>query len=823
MTTYIGTDGDDMLTGTAADDSFLPKLGVDSVDGERGRDRLTVDYSTRATASTTSYIVDYGAGAFYGTVASGANSTTFGGIEAMTFRAGMGNDTLDVNATPLAQGATLNLDGGAGADTLRIDFSQVPDTHFVVNPDSHVSGNRGTFTDWETYIVNVGAGDNTLTTGAGDDMIVAQGGTDRIAAGAGDDMVTAYGTTGIFDGGAGTDGWSGSYQSTAALTFNDVTGKLSNGVKLKNFESYNLGTGSGDDTFNLSTAIYESVDGGTGRNTLNADFSANTVTSYSGISSTAGGNGIGFQGYLNNGSTASFYNMSVVDVTLGSGTDFVTVDAAALATGATLTLDGGAGVDSLMIDFSALTDATTFLDRGDGSVTSDRGRFYGFESYDISLGGGNNRVTGGGGDDIVRSHGGVDAIDGAGGNDRWVGDYGMSTQDLSFSDATGRLSNGTKITGIETVDLTLGSGDDSVALSTGTASRIDAGIGDDTLTLDYRAAGDALGIEVDSAAGRFQGDFLYGEAVHFGNFENLVIKTGSGDDFLDVNADGGTLNLDGGAGANTLEIAFDVFGGPTVFVVTDTGKIVSNRGTFAHFDSFTLSAGYGDDHLVASGTVSGHGGDDVIGGGAGDDTLDGGDGFDIVTYDDATAAVTVDLGGTTPQDTGGAGTDLLLDFEAATGSAYNDHLTAGAGGGTLRGGLGDDVLSGGAGNDHLVGGGGTDLMTGGAGSDRFVFVSLSDFASGASLDRITDFSHAERDRIDLSPIDPDAAKPDDQSFTFIGTSAFTGAGGSGYELREQQNADQSYTLFGDVNHDGVADFAFTVISPTALVASDFIL
>lgn len=833
MTIYTGTDGDDTLTGTAADDKFLPKLGDDMVDGEQGRDSLTVDYSTQATGSTASYIVDYGAGAFYGQVFSGANSTMFGGIEAMTFKAGQGADMLDVNAAPLASGGTLNLDGGGGDNMLRIDFQALTDTRFVVDADGHVSGNRGMFKNWGSYNIFVGGGGNTVTTGAGDDQITAYGGVDdRIATGDGNDMVAAYDATGIFDGGAGRDSWSGQYQSTTALTFNDALGKLSNGVVLKNFENINLGTGSGDDVFNLSAPIYESVDGGTGRNTLNADFSANTITSYSGIGPTSGG-GSGFQGYLNNGSTASFYNMEVVNVKLGSGTDFVSVNAAPLASGATLTLDGGAGVDQLTIDFSALADRTTFIDNGDGTVTSDRGRFYNFESYDIALGGGHNTVTGGSGDDIIRSHGGIDTIDGGaddgnGSRDQWFGDYGAATQNLSFNDATGRLSNGTTLAGIETVGLSLGSGDDKVTLSTSTATTVDGGTGDDTLTLDYSGfVHGGLGLDIDAAAGRFQGDFEYGKTVHFSNFENLVVKTGTGDDSLHVNAaplaDGGTLNLDGGGGTNALDISFGGLTDPVSFLVAPSGEIASNHGKFANFQSFTLSGGAGNDHLVAPGVVSGGDGNDIIGGGPGNDTLDGGNGFDIVTYDNATAAVTVDLGSTATQDTGGAGMDLLLNFEAATGSAYNDHLTAAAGGGTLRGGAGDDVLTGGMGTDFLVGGAGADIMTGGGGADRFIFNALTDFAAGPTLDRITDFSSAQRDKINLSPIDPDAAMAGDQAFTFIGANAFTGASGSGYEIREQNNMDGSYTVFGDVNHDGVADFSFTVVSPTALVASDFIL
>ncbi len=73
---------------------------------------------------------------------------------------------------------------------------------------------------------------------------------------------------------------------------------------------------------------------------------------------------------------------------------------------------------------------------------------------------------------------------------------------------------------------------------------------------------------------------------------------------------------------------------------------------------------------------------------AGNDVLDGGAGVDTVSYANATAAVSVNLGLTTAQATGGAGTDTIKNVENLTGSAFND---------TLQGNAGDNVLDGGAG------------------------------------------------------------------------------------------------------------------------------
>ncbi|MBX9455825.1 MAG: M10 family metallopeptidase C-terminal domain-containing protein [Rhizobium sp.] len=69
----------------------------------------------------------------------------------------------------------------------------------------------------------------------------------------------------------------------------------------------------------------------------------------------------------------------------------------------------------------------------------------------------------------------------------------------------------------------------------------------------------------------------------------------------------------------------------------------------------------------------------------------------------------------------------------------------------LIGGFGDDVLQGDDGDDTLIGGFGADTMTGGLGSDVFAYKNSGD-SGEQSADRITDFSQAEGDKIDLSSL-----------------------------------------------------------------------
>jgi Ca2+-binding RTX toxin-like protein len=76
--------------------------------------------------------------------------------------------------------------------------------------------------------------------------------------------------------------------------------------------------------------------------------------------------------------------------------------------------------------------------------------------------------------------------------------------------------------------------------------------------------------------------------------------------------------------------------------------------------------------------------------------------------------------------------------------AGNDQILGGDGSDTLDGGTGNDSLNGGTGNDILFGGAGTDTLTGGTGADSFVFL------GEAGIDRVTDFSAAQGDAVNLA-------------------------------------------------------------------------
>ena len=160
---------------------------------------------------------------------------------------------------------------------------------------------------------------------------------------------------------------------------------------------------------------------------------------------------------------------------------------------------------------------------------------------------------------------------------------------------------------------------------------------------------------------------------------------------------------------------------------------------------------------------------------------------------------------------GGFGTDTLAGAAGAdilNGGNGNDVLFGGAGNDTLFGGAAGDRLSGGSGLDRLIGGEGADRMAGGSGADVFVFATATEAGSIAKHDRISDFT-AGSDRLDLAAIQAGQ--------TFIGAAGFGNVAGQvRYDLA-------TGLLTGDLNGNGVADYAIELTNFAAITGADLIL
>ena len=374
---------------------------------------------------------------------------------------------------------------------------------------------------------------------------------------------------------------------------------------------------------------------------------------------------------------------------------------------------------------------------GDDRVTGRSGddRILGGAGHDTLDGGqGDDRLEGGTGADVLRGGGAEDALFGHVGADRIHGGaqddmlFGGAGRDLLWGDdGNDRLSGGSdagslwggaghdRLTGGTQDDRLAGNGGRDVLKGEDGADRLLGGGGEDRLWGGDgadRIWGDgqsdilAGGADADRLWGGGQGDSLSGENGDdrlFGGSGDDRLGGGSGNDWLEGAA--GRDILAGGSGADTLK------GG------AEGDRLAGGDG------ADRLTGGAGDDDLfggVGVDRLAGGAGNDLLEGDAGDDSLFGGTGDDR-------------LAGGTGRDLleGGEGGDRLEGGEAA------DRLAGQAGDDRLAGDGGDDSLFGGDGADRLAGGAGNDLLTGGAGADVFHFDDgddrIADFAQGEDL------------------------------------------------------------------------------------------
>jgi len=265
--------------------------------------------------------------------------------------------------------------------------------------------------------------------------------------------------------------------------------------------------------------------------------------------------------------------------------------------------------------------------------------------------------------------------------------------------------------------------------------------------------------------------------------------------------------LQAGTGPNDVPFYFNVhtaqFGGGAI-----RGQLVTRASENADTVSGTAAADV-IDGFGGNDTLTGGAGADVLRGGAGADALNGGADTDTASYFTSGTGMQVSLA--SGLGIGGeAQGDTLTGIENVSGSQGSD---------SLYGNAAVNLLQGWNGNDILVGRAGKDTLTGGAGADRFLYAATAESVVGVNADRITDFSPAQGDRIDLSGIDANAAVAGNQAFSFIGSGLYTGVAG---RLRFAV-AGGVTTVAGDVNGDGVSDFHIQLTGAIGLVAGDFVL
>ncbi|EHP92392.1 Hemolysin-type calcium-binding region [Methylorubrum extorquens DSM 13060] len=328
------------------------------------------------------------------------------------------------------------------------------------------------------------------------------------------------------------------------------------------------------------------------------------------------------------------------------------------------------------------------------------------ESLDTAIGG-DDTIEAGAGDNLVIAGVGADRVTTLGGNDAVLGDNGAAVfaGGMRVSLASTAPTDGGKDT------LLLGDGD-NLALGGADADTITTGKGADVILGDFGSISyDAAGLltQVLSTDTGLGGD----DTIEAGAGDNLVLG-GFGADTIttEIGADvilgdsgevlyaGGRLvqarSLDAGIGGRDAIKAGE--GANIVIGGMDADVIETGSGRDVILGDSGLVRRDADGLAQAVSTDTALGGDDAIRAGAGDNLVLGGFGSDTI---DTGAGADIVLG-----DSGDARFELGVIASVTTLDALNgagDTIRAGEGDNLVFGGLGGDAITTGTGNDILVG------------------------------------------------------------------------------------------------------------------------
>ncbi|PZR95048.1 MAG: hypothetical protein DI537_06055 [Stutzerimonas stutzeri] len=279
-----GGAGDDELSGGAGNDLLIGGEGDDVLDGGAGSD--TADYS----ADTAGIIVDLVAGEAEGdaigvdaldsieiVIGGSGNDIISGDDLANTLDGGAGDDRLNGGAgDDLIRGGLGNdvIDGGAGFDTLDLSAATGPISVDISRGlASGAAIGSDSFRNIEKLLL--GAGNDVVTGGNGDDAFDGGAGNDTLKGGAGDDALAGADGDDLLDGGSGDDAVTGGLgvDTIKAGSGNDaIDAGEGNDV---------IDAGSGDDSI-LAGAGNDVVDAGSGDDRIAGGAGNDTLTGGSG-------------------------------------------------------------------------------------------------------------------------------------------------------------------------------------------------------------------------------------------------------------------------------------------------------------------------------------------------------------------------------------------------------------------------------------------------------------------------------------------------------------------------------------------------------------
>lgn len=409
MATRNGTSGNDKLNGTSGKDRLDGKAGNDTLSGGSGNDEL------------------------------------YGGLGNDKLYGGAGNDFLfgDYDYLESVHGSTYAvdvIDGGTGTDIAMLDFSKATKSVvFTLNEKagkvSYVTvGGKKTSSvmNVEEIGIHGGSAADTLIGGsladeiyggAGNDKLYGRGGNDRLFGGDGNDrlygnydhLAKAAGKSvvpraeDIIDGGAGLD--------RAELDFSKVTKSVSFKLNEKS-GSVSTATVGGKKASSVSNVEQVAIYGGSAADTLTGGSRYDELYGGAGNDTLNGGAG-----------NDRLYG--------GAGNDFLSGAYDYVSSASSVgVIDGGAGDDRALLDFSNVTKSVVFtLNEKKGSVSTatvggkkttsvtnvERIDIFGGSAADTLTGGRlANEFFGMAGDDKLYGGGGADRLNGGDGADVFV-------------------------------------------------------------------------------------------------------------------------------------------------------------------------------------------------------------------------------------------------------------------------------------------------------------------------------------------------------------------------------------------------------------------
>ncbi len=239
MSTIVGTNGNDHLTGTNSVDLILGGAGDDKIEGLGGNDSLGGD---------------------------AGNDIIAGGAGDNNLNGGDGDDTFIVT------GGSNIIEGGAGFDT--VDYSTLPPSAEVNDSYTSIEHIIGSSHD-DTFTVTLNPADVSLEGHDGDDILTTGSGNDHLSGGNGNDILDGGAGHNVYDGGAGFDTVDefsltvGDKGTSTFTSIEDIIGSShNNSYTFTGNSRITIDGGAGDDVVTGGSAS-DTLTGGQGNDTLN--------------------------------------------------------------------------------------------------------------------------------------------------------------------------------------------------------------------------------------------------------------------------------------------------------------------------------------------------------------------------------------------------------------------------------------------------------------------------------------------------------------------------------------------------------------------------